>query len=79
MGSIHPSGRYVNAGKISKTISTVAILRLVKSIFEKRAATVEVQNLTSLDAPPWSLVTAMVENAGILDKSKAWPQNAHPP
>ena len=37
-----PYGRYGNAGKTSKTIPTIAILWPVKAIFEKRAATVEV-------------------------------------
>ena len=46
-GSIHPYGRYGNAVKTRKTISTIAILRLVKAIFEKRAATVEVDTFTS--------------------------------
>ena len=46
-GSIHPYGRYGNAGKTSKTISTIAILWPVKAIFEKRAATVEVDNFIS--------------------------------
>ena len=40
--SIHPYGRYGNAAKTSKTISTIAILWPVKAILEKRAATVEV-------------------------------------
>ena len=44
-GSIHPYGRYGNAGKTSKTIPTIATLSLVKVIFEKRAATVEVDTL----------------------------------
>ena len=46
-GSIHPYGRYGNAGKTSKTISTIAILWPVKDIFEKRAATVEVDSFVS--------------------------------
>ena len=37
-GSIHPYGRYENAVKIRKTISTIAILWPVKAILEKRAA-----------------------------------------
>ena len=37
-----PYGRYGNAGKTSKTISTIGILWPVKAVFEKRAATVEV-------------------------------------
>ena len=41
-GSIHPYGRYGNAVKTRKTISTIAILWPVKAIFEKKAATVEV-------------------------------------
>ena len=41
-GSVHPYGRYGNAGKTSKTISTIVILWPVKAIFEKRAAAVEV-------------------------------------
>ena len=47
--SIHPYGRYGNAGKTSKTISTIAILWPVKAIFEKRAATVEVDTFISPD------------------------------
>ena len=46
-GSIHPYGRYGNAVKTRKTISTIAILWPVKAIFEKRAATVEVDTLIS--------------------------------
>ena len=41
-GSIHPCGRYENAVKTRKAISTIAILWPVRAIFEKRAATVEV-------------------------------------
>ena len=37
-----------NAGKTSKTICTIAILWTVKTIFEKRAATVEVDTFISL-------------------------------
>ena len=47
--SIHPYGRYGNAVKNRKTISTIAILWPVKAIFEKRAATVEVDTLISPD------------------------------
>ena len=46
-GSIHPYGRYGNAVKTRKIISTIAILWPVKAIFEKRAATVEVDTLIS--------------------------------
>ena len=64
-GSIHPYGRYENAIKTRKAISTIAIFRgeksakrcrergrkrggqPVKAIFEKRAATVEVDTLIS--------------------------------
>ena len=46
-GSIHPYGRYGNAGKTSKSISTIAILWPVKATFEKRAATVEVDTSIS--------------------------------
>ena len=46
-GSIQPYGRYGNAAKTSKTISTIAIPWPVKAIFEKRAATVEVDTLIS--------------------------------
>ena len=46
-GAIHPYGRYGNAVKTRKTISTIAILWPVKAIFEKRAATVEVDTLIS--------------------------------
>ena len=42
-GSIHPYGRYENAVKTRKTISTIAILWPVKVIFEKRAATPSVE------------------------------------
>ena len=46
-GSTHPYGRYGNAGKTSKTISTIAIRWSVKAIFDKRAATVEVDTFIS--------------------------------
>ena len=46
-GSIQPYGRYGNAGKTGKTISTITILWPVKAIFEKRAATVEVDIFVS--------------------------------
>ena len=46
-GFIHPYGRYGNAVKTRKTISTIAILWPVKAIFEKRAATVEVDSFLS--------------------------------
>ena len=46
-GSLHPYSRYGNAVKARKTISTIAILWPVKAIFEKRAATVEVDTLIS--------------------------------
>ena len=46
-GSIHRYGRYENAVKFRKSISTIAILWLVKAIFEKRAAAVEVDTLMS--------------------------------
>ena len=46
-GSVHPYGRYGNAEKTSKTISTIAILSPVEVIFDKRAATVEVDTLIS--------------------------------
>ena len=48
-GSIHPYGRYGNAVKTRRTISTIAILWPVRAIFEKRAATVEVDTLISPD------------------------------
>ena len=48
-GSIHPYGRHGNAVKTRKTISTIAILWPVKGIFEKRAATVEVDSFVSPD------------------------------
>ena len=51
-GSIHPYGRYGNAGKTSTTTSTIAILWPVKAIFEKRAATVEVDTFTSPEIGP---------------------------
>ena len=47
-GSLHPYGRYGNAVKPRKTISTITILWPIKAIFEKRAATVEVDTLISL-------------------------------
>ena len=56
-GSLHPYGRYGNAVKTGKTISTIAILWPVKAIFEKRAATVEVDTFISPEAkytPPRS-------------------------
>ena len=46
-GSIDPYGRYGNAVETRKTISTIAILCLVKAIFEKRAATVEIDTFIS--------------------------------
>ena len=48
-GFIHPYGRYENAVKTRKTISTIAILWPVKAIFENRAATVEVDSFVSPD------------------------------
>ena len=45
--SIHPCGRYGRAVKNRKAISTTAILWPVKAVFEKRAATVEVDTLIS--------------------------------
>ena len=44
---MHPYGRYGNAAKTRITISTIAILWLVKAIFEKRAAMVEVDSFLS--------------------------------
>ena len=46
-GCIDPYGRYGNAVEARKTISTIAILWLVKAIFEKRAAMVEVDSFVS--------------------------------
>ena len=46
-GSIHPYSRYGNAVKTRKSISTIAIPCPVKAIFEKRAATVEVDSFVS--------------------------------
>ena len=46
-GAIDPYGRYGNAWKTSKTVSTIAILWPVKAIFEKRAAMVEVDAFIS--------------------------------
>ena len=48
-GSMHSYGRYGHAVKTRKTISTIAILWLVKAVFEKRAATVGVDTLTCPD------------------------------
>ena len=47
-GSIHPYGRYGDAVKTRKAISTIVILWPVKAIVEKRAATVEVDSFVSL-------------------------------
>ena len=47
-GSIHPYGRHGNAVKTRKTISTIAILWPARAIFEKRAATVEVDSFVFL-------------------------------
>ena len=63
-GSIHPYGRYGNAVKTRKTISTIAVLWPVKAIFEKRAATVEVDSFVSLD--------------DMLLEASAGHQNGHP-
>ena len=52
-GSIHPYGRYGNAVKTRKTISTIAILWPVQAIFERRAATVEVDSFVSLVLAFW--------------------------
>ena len=41
------SGRHETAVKTRKTISTIAIIWPVKAIFEKRAATLEVDTLVS--------------------------------
>ena len=46
-GFIHPYGRYGNVAKTRTTISTIAILWPVKAIFEKMAATVEVDSFVS--------------------------------
>ena len=46
-GFIHPYGRYGNAVKTRKTISTIAFLWPVKAIFENRGATVEVDSFVS--------------------------------
>ena len=51
-GSIHPYGRYGNAVRTRKTISTIAVLWPVKAIFEKRAAMVEVDTFISLASRP---------------------------
>ena len=51
-GSIHPYGRYGHAVKTRKTISTIAILWPVKAIFEKRAATVEVDSFVFPERHP---------------------------
>ena len=53
-GSIHPYGRYGNAVKTRKAISTIAILWPVKTIFEKRATTVEVDSFVSPDLGSWT-------------------------
>ena len=47
-GFVHPYGRYGNAVKTRRTISTIAILWPVKAMFEKRAATVEVDTFIFL-------------------------------
>ena len=67
-GSIHPSGRYENAVKTRKTISTIAILRPVKAIFEKRAATVEVDSFVSPGMPRCN-----VANCDLRFEITIWP------
>ena len=52
-GSIQPYGRYGNAGKTNKSMSTIAILWPVKAIFEKSAATVEVDTFISSGNQPF--------------------------
>ena len=48
-GSLHPYGRRGNVGKKTrKSLSTIAMLGPVKAIFEKSAATVEVDTFISL-------------------------------
>ena len=51
--SIQPYGRYRNAVKTRKTISTIAILWPVKAILENRAATVEVDSFVSSEFLGW--------------------------
>ena len=51
-GAIDPYSRYGNAAKTSKTISTITILWLVKAVFEKRAAAMEVDTLISSPCAP---------------------------
>ena len=46
-GSIHPYSRYGILKKTRKTMPTIAVFWPVKAIFEKRAATVEVDTLIS--------------------------------
>ena len=72
-GSIHPYGRYENAVKTRKThISTIAILWPVEAIFEKRAATVEVDTLISpvfnfeLITYPLHYINCLRSNFGIM-------------
>ena len=57
-GSIHPYGRYGNAGKTVKSRSTTTVLWPVKAIFEERAATVEVGTFifpVSVSSQQWTL------------------------
>ena len=68
-GSIHPYGRYGNAVKTRKTISTIAILWSVKTIFEKRAATVEVDTFVSPCCGPFG--PAPVPRALLKNRTKA--------
>ena len=53
--SVQPYGRYADACKTNKTMSTIAILWPVKAIFEKRAATVEIETFISPAFGPVSL------------------------
>ena len=62
-GSIHPYGRYGNAVKTRKAISTIAILWPVNAIFEKRAAPVEVDTLIS---PVFDPCTGRTDSQGEL-------------
>ena len=68
-GSIHPFGRYGNAVKTRKTISTIAILWPVKAIFEKRAATVEVDTLISPVC--WVTVRHYVDTKALFSRLEA--------
>ena len=74
-GFIHPYGRYGNAVKTRKTISTIAILWPVKAIFEKRAATVEVDSFVS---PVWGNLVTTYGSGSLYSSLSQKPQWRQP-